>query len=108
MTFSPGDIVASAALMVAIGGFGWKILEHLLGRGDQAASTWAKRLEDLRMEVSAKIGLLHVRVDAIRDEYVRRDDLHPQLDRLAERIEALAGRLDDLLAMMATDRAKGR
>jgi hypothetical protein len=108
VTLSPGDLIAAAAMLIALGGFSWKILEHLLGRGDTASAASLKRIEEMRIDVSAKLAAIHVRIDAIRNEYVRRDDLHPQLDRLADQIEQLGRRLDELLTMMVRDRTEGR
>jgi len=98
-------------LLLGVGGFLTPIVLAAMAR-DRAhtqAITGAK--EDMAREIKSGIDPLHERVNRVRDEYVRRDDLDGHLVRLDKRFDEMNAhilrshsyvekRLDEITAML--------
>lgn len=52
--------------------------------------------DDTRSFVDASIGPLNDRIDRVRNEYVRRDDLADHLNRIEKRFDTLDDKLEDI------------
>lgn len=90
---SLAELSSLVAMMAAVAGAQWAAVRWLLGR--------------IREEAGESLGRdaeLHRRIDRLRDDTMRREDLMPHLqrlergqDQLASGMERLHGRIDGLL-----------
>lgn len=65
-------------------GFGWGLIRFLLGKFDSITA-----------KMSADIAALHQRVDTVRDQHVRREDYHRDLERSHDEMKMVRDRVTE-------------
>lgn len=97
-------VIAGTAIVGAlVGGVRWQV-------GQQQAI--AKRIEDATdrkiAAITSEIANLHGRINDVRDQYVRRDDMMAHIGRIEDGLKAINGRLDILFRPTAQSVREGR
>lgn len=78
MEFGPDQMTALGGLATTMLGGLWGVLHFALGRIDRQAA-----------KTSADVAALHKRIDETRDQHVRREDYHRDLEALRSEVRAI-------------------
>lgn len=76
-----------ATLLLSVGGLLTPIVLAAMGRDKSLMSMIAGAKEDMGQRITEATAPLHERVNRVRDEYVRRDDLAGHLSRIEKSID---------------------
>jgi hypothetical protein len=101
-----GNIIAALGFLLALGVQTWAIMRFIIGRMD-------KHREDTQKEIAD----LHVRVNTVKDEYVKRTDIDRDLahisrgltevnNSLNSQMSSVSNRIDILIAQTTQSKAK--
>lgn len=77
-------LLRAGGFLVTLGGFGWGLIRFLLGRIDR-----------LTAKVSADLTNVHRRIDELRDQHVRREDYHRDLERVRDEMKMIRERVTE-------------
>lgn len=92
MTASADSLLRLAAFLFTLLGFGWGLIRFLLARIDRTAA-----------KVSADVANVHRRIDELRDQHVRREDYHRDLERLRDETKMIRERVIEGLDGVRTE-----
>lgn len=82
--------------LFAVGGLLTPIVLAAFSRDRTLFSMITHSKEEMRAFVDATVNPLNERIDRVRNEYVRRDDLSDHLTRIEKRFDNIQERLDDI------------
>lgn len=84
MTADFDSVLRIGGFLVTLLGFGWGLIRFLLGRIDRTAA-----------KVSLDFANIHRRIDELRDQHVRREDYHRDLERVRDEMKMIRERVTE-------------
>lgn len=84
MMTSLNSVLSAGGFLVTLLGFGWGLIRFLLGRIDITAT-----------KTSADFTNVHRRIDELRDQHVRREDYHRDLERVRDEMKMVRERVTE-------------
>lgn len=78
------SLLRIAGFVVTLLGFGWGLVRFLLGRMDR-----------LTAKLSADTANIHRRIDELREQHVRREDYHRDLERVRDEMKMIRERVTE-------------
>lgn len=90
MEITLGNVIAGFAALISAAGFGWGLVKWVQAQIREARTDAQKETSDLRAQHASELGRLDGRIESIRAECVRRDELH----NISDMLKSLGDRFD--------------
>jgi hypothetical protein len=91
------DWIALAGLLLAAVGSAGAVWAHLTSKMSGNTRTLHGRIEETQKRIAEAEGQLHNRINKVERDYVRRDDLRDDMQRIERGQESMAGKLDQVI-----------
>lgn len=106
----PGTLAGWAGVLVTVGFGAFGVVKWLTNRMAAVEESCTAKLHTLETKHNAEVNALHARIndlkDLVKDNYVRRDDLQKQIDRIERSQEQVIGAVRDL-SHLVTEKVVG-
>lgn len=85
----PKDLVNLVGLLLAIAAQTWGLVQFMLKRIEDQRKDFESRMHRVEDEYDKEVEQLHLRVNQVRDEYVKRQELDRELEALTRNLADL-------------------
>lgn len=82
MNIEPQFVLSLVGLMVTIGFQTWVIIKFLIKRADDDKKELMARIDRETSTISGEVGKLHEKINTVKDDYIRKDDVEKELGRI--------------------------
>lgn len=95
---SPGNLLTGLGVLIAMGGQAFGLIKWVQSQVSEVRDDAERKMSEARNDHSQKMVSMEAKVEAIRAECARREDL----SRLDLGIQGINRRIDEVLALVAT------